>query len=59
MEINWYPGHMARAKRLLAEQLSRVDAVIELCDARLPLSRVLINSYTTGFAPGVLDYLLK
>ncbi|MBR6185508.1 MAG: ribosome biogenesis GTPase YlqF [Clostridia bacterium] len=38
MEINWYPGHMARAKRMLAEQLSRVDVVIELCDARLPLS---------------------
>ena len=38
MDINWYPGHMARAKRLLAEQLSRVDVVIELCDARLPLS---------------------
>lgn len=38
MEINWYPGHMARAKRLLSEQLSRVDVVIELCDARLPLS---------------------
>ena len=36
MDINWYPGHMARAKRLLAEQLSRVDVVIELCDARLP-----------------------
>ena len=38
MEINWYPGHMAKAKRLLADQLSRVDVVIELCDARLPLS---------------------
>ena len=38
MEINWYPGHMARAKRLLSEQLSRVDVVIELCDARLPFS---------------------
>lgn len=36
MEINWYPGHMARAKRLLSDQLSRVDVVIELCDARLP-----------------------
>ncbi len=36
MEINWYPGHMARAKRLLADQLGRVDVVIELCDARLP-----------------------
>lgn len=38
MDINWYPGHMARAKRLLSEQLSRVDVVIELCDARLPFS---------------------
>jgi len=36
MEINWYPGHMAKAKRLLSEQLKRVDVVIELCDARLP-----------------------
>lgn len=36
MQINWYPGHMAKAKRLLQEQLSRVDAVIEICDARLP-----------------------
>ena len=38
MDINWYPGHMARAKRLLTDQLSRVDVVIELCDARLPFS---------------------
>ncbi|MDD2647420.1 MAG: ribosome biogenesis GTPase YlqF [Eubacteriales bacterium] len=38
MRINWYPGHMAKAKRLLSEQLSRVDVVIEVCDARLPLS---------------------
>ncbi len=38
MQIQWYPGHMARAKRLLGEQLRRVDAVIELCDARLPYS---------------------
>jgi len=36
MEINWYPGHMARAKRLLSQQLGRVDVVVELCDARLP-----------------------
>ena len=34
--INWYPGHMARAKRKLADQLSRVDVVVELCDARIP-----------------------
>ena len=38
MDINWYPGHMAKAKRLLADQLSRVDVVVEICDARLPHS---------------------
>ena len=38
MDIQWYPGHMARAKRLLAAQLSKVDLAVELCDARLPLS---------------------
>lgn len=38
MQINWYPGHMAKAKRLLQDQVARVDAVIELCDARLPYS---------------------
>lgn len=38
MQIQWYPGHMAKAKRLLSAQLSNVDIVVELCDARLPLS---------------------
>ncbi len=38
MEIQWYPGHMAKAKRLLQTQLSRVDLAVELCDARLPYS---------------------
>ena len=36
--INWYPGHMAKTRRLLAEQIKRIDLVIELCDARLPYS---------------------
>ena len=35
---NWYPGHMAKAKRVLSEQIRRIDLVIELCDARLPFS---------------------
>ena len=38
MDINWYPGHMAKTKRQLDEQIKRVDLVIELCDARLPYS---------------------
>jgi ribosome biogenesis GTPase A len=37
-QINWYPGHMAKSKRLLSGQLKQVDAVVELCDARAPLS---------------------
>lgn len=36
--INWYPGHMAKSRRMLIEQLRTVDAVIELVDARAPLS---------------------
>ena len=36
--IHWYPGHIAKAERKLKEQLSLVDAVIEVVDARLPLS---------------------
>lgn len=38
IEINWYPGHMAKAKRLLSDQISKCDLIIELCDARLPYS---------------------
>jgi ribosome biogenesis GTPase A len=36
--IHWYPGHIAKAEKKLKEQLSLVDAVIEVLDARLPLS---------------------
>ena len=36
--IQWFPGHMAKARRILAEAISKVDAVIELSDARTPLS---------------------
>jgi ribosome biogenesis GTPase A len=38
LNIQWYPGHMAKAKRLLALQLSKTDIAVELCDARIPLS---------------------
>ena len=36
--INWYPGHMAKTKRLLQDQIKRIDLIIEICDARLPYS---------------------
>ncbi|HVJ50034.1 ribosome biogenesis GTPase YlqF [Desulfitobacterium sp.] len=38
MSIQWFPGHMAKAKRLLSDQLEWVDVVVELGDARLPES---------------------
>ncbi|MDL2289160.1 ribosome biogenesis GTPase YlqF [Clostridia bacterium OttesenSCG-928-F22] len=38
MHINWYPGHMTKAKRMIAENVSQVDLVAELLDARIPLS---------------------
>ena len=38
MNIQWFPGHMTKAKRQIAEDLSLVDVAIELCDARIPIS---------------------
>ncbi|MBR0231298.1 MAG: ribosome biogenesis GTPase YlqF [Clostridia bacterium] len=37
-DIHWYPGHMAKAKRRIIEALPNIDMVIELLDARAPLS---------------------
>lgn len=36
--INWYPGHMAKAKRMLEEDLKLIDVVVEIVDARAPLA---------------------
>jgi len=36
--IQWYPGHIARAERQLREQLNKVDVVLEVIDARIPLA---------------------
>jgi len=38
MTIQWFPGHMTKAKRVMTEQLKAVDMVIELRDARIPLA---------------------
>lgn len=38
MNIQWYPGHMAKARKKITEELKLVDIVIELLDARIPLS---------------------
>ena len=38
MQVQWYPGHMTKAKRAMQEDIKLVDLVIELVDARSPLS---------------------
>lgn len=38
MTIQWFPGHMAKARRQVEEKLNLIDVVIELLDARIPLS---------------------
>lgn len=40
MNINWYPGHMTKAKRDLSKHLKMIDIVLEVIDARAPLSSV-------------------
>ena len=43
LHIHWYPGHIAKAEKQLKQQLALVDAVIEVVDARLPLSSTYDN----------------
>lgn len=43
LHIHWYPGHIAKAERQLKEKLSLVDVIIEVRDARLPLSSSYAN----------------
>lgn len=38
MNINWFPGHMAKTRRLIQEHLKLVDVVVEIRDARIPIS---------------------
>lgn len=67
--IQWYPGHIAKAEKALKEQLNRVDVVLEVRDARIPLStlhpklddwlagkkRVLVMNRVDMIAPAVRD----
>lgn len=36
--INWYPGHMAKAKKMMQESIKLIDVVVEILDARIPMS---------------------
>ena len=48
--INWYPGHMAKTKRLIKERIDLVDVVIHVIDARIPKS---------SFIPDIQDFTFK
>ena len=38
MNIQWFPGHMTKARRMIAENIKLVDAICEIIDARIPIS---------------------
>ncbi|RVU31037.1 ribosome biogenesis GTPase YlqF [Neptunomonas marina] len=50
MTINWFPGHMHKARKEIAKVMDEIDAVIEVLDARLPLSseNPLVDSLRKG-----------
>lgn len=43
VNINWYPGHMAKTKRLISENYKLIDIVYEVIDARMPLSSKIMD----------------
>jgi len=53
--INWYPGHMEKAKRLIIKEYKNIDIVYELVDARIPKSSKINNIYDMiGNKPKIL-----
>ncbi|WP_114571097.1 ribosome biogenesis GTPase YlqF [Exiguobacterium flavidum] len=50
MAIQWFPGHMAKARREVTEKLKLIDVVIELVDARVPMSsrNPMVDEITAG-----------
>ena len=38
MNIQWYPGHMTKTRRMIVDQVKHVDAVCEILDSRIPIS---------------------
>lgn len=54
--IQWFPGHMAKTKRLISEQLKIIDAVAEIVDARIPVSSR--NPDLTGIISGKPQIIL-
>ena len=54
MNIQWFPGHMTKAQRMIEENLKLVDAVCEILDARIPnASRNPDIDRLAGTSPGL------
>ncbi len=55
VNINWYPGHMAKTKRMIKEKYALIDVVYELVDARIPFSSKIKDLYDiVGNKPKIL-----
>ena len=57
--INWYPGHMAKTKRQIIEDLKLIDVVVEILDARIPVSSQNpdVKGYTKNGPSGSTRFL--
>lgn len=57
ISINWYPGHMAKTKRLISENIELIDVVYEVIDARIPQSSKIpdLDNYI-GDKPRILIF---
>ena len=53
--INWYPGHMAKTKRLIKENIDKIDIVYEVVDARIPYSTRVRELDETILTPRLLS----
>lgn len=58
MNIQWFPGHMAKTKRLLSEKLKIVDLAIVVCDARAPKS-TLNTDFDELFKDKIVQYVMN
>ena len=55
MTINWYPGHMAKTRRLIKEKYELIDIVYEVVDARIPFSSKIKDIFSIiGNKPKIL-----
>ncbi len=73
MHFQWYPGHMTKAKRTMQEDIRLIDVVIELVDARIPMSsknpdidklaagksRIILLNKSDMADPGFLDLWIR